>query len=487
MNPRALPALDPSDHEFSRNPFQFYDTLRELAPITPILLSNGTTAWFVTTASAARAVLLDSRFSAMPPVKDRRPERAGLENHMLNTDAPEHTRLRQLVTATFSTARIDALTPRIEQIADDLLSLLDNDAEERRPVDLVDRYAFPLPVAVMCEVLGVPNKDREALRSWTYAVSAPRTSVGATPQHDAWTNMHAYFKQLITHKRQHPSDDLFSELINAHDSDGALSTEELLSMAFLLLFAGYETTMNLISGAVFTLAERPAEAARLATASNDEWDTTVEELLRYVSPLEGATWRFAARDIEVEGVTVPAGSSVMVSLAAANHDPLSFAQPHTFQSGREPNRHLAFGYGPHHCVGARLARIEGRVALSRLIARYPSLRLVDESNSLRWRPGLLVRGPSQLPVQLGDPIEHLDTAQQRRVVSGLDRTITARGPNPTLLDLASNDYLGLSHHPQVIDAGIAALRTWGAGSTGSRLVTGSLDIHRDLEHSLAEH
>jgi len=480
--------LDPADPDFSANPFDCYDEMRGRGPITPVVLANGTTAWFVTTAEAAREVLVDSRFSARPPAKDRQPERAGLEDHMLNTDAPEHTRLRRLVATTFSTSRIDALTPRIEQIADGLLDDLSASAASGDCVDLVSSYAFPLPVSVMCEVLGVPFPDRRALRGWTYTVSAPKAATGDDIQREAWANLHGYFTGLIEQKRAAPGDDLFSHLTQARDDRGKLTERELLSMAFLLLFAGYETTMNLISGGALTLATHRSEPRPWAKDDSERgWEVVVDELLRYLSPLEGATWRFATTDISFAGAEIPAGASVMVSLAAANHDPAAFTHSHRFDGRRSSHRHLAFGHGPHHCLGARLARTEGRIALSRLFARYPAVRLNGDQQDLAWRPGLLVRGPTTLPMFLHDPLEHLTMASQTRESQGLQRSLVVRSPTLGLLDLGGNDYLGLARDPRVVAGAVEAATTWGAGSTGSRLVTGSLELHRDLEVALAAH
>jgi|GEM_PF-980145 len=484
--------IDPADPQFSANPFPQYDTLRAVGSFAEVELPNGRTAWFVTSADLARRVLMDERFSAKPPVKDRQVERAGLEGHMLNTDAPAHTRLRRLVAGTFSNARVDALSPRIKELADELLDEIcqhiGSDAGVNPTVDIVNEYAFPLPVAVMCEVLGVPRRDRHRLRGWTYTVSAPKAATGEAAQAEAWTNLHDYFAELIDSKRRNPQEDLFSHLANAEDEGGALTSQELLPMAFLLLFAGYETTMNLVAGGVLTLStHQPQLRTCMADTTGSTWEHAVEELLRFVSPLEGATWRFARTDVAIEGAVVPEGSSVLVSLAAANHDPQQHVSPHQFDIGRTPNRHIAFGHGPHHCVGARLARIETQIALSRLYDRFPDLRLVDDVEQIPWRPGLLVRGPQQLHVRVSDPLTRIKQQGNARRSAGMQRELSYRRSDDSVLDLASNDYLGLSRHPDVVAAAQRALETWGAGSTGSRLVTGSVNAHRELEESLADH
>ena len=254
-------------------------------------------------------------------------------------------------------------------------------------------------------------------------------------------------------------------------------------MAFLLLFAGYETTMNLIGSGVLALLTHPEQWRTLTTV--DAWDRAVDELLRHGSPLESATWRWATTDVEVAGVRIPTGASVLVSLAAANRDPAVFTDPDSLDLTRHPNRHIAFGHGPHVCIGTALARIEARIALRGLMDRFPGIRLTAGSHDIAWRPGLLVRGPITLSVRLDDPLARLKTHAGRRVEAGLRRTLTPRRQAETVLDLASNDYLGLTRDPRVIDGAIDAVRRWGGGSTGSRLVTGSTTLHQVLEDELA--
>lgn len=475
--------LDPADPGFAADPFPTYDVLRERGAAAEVRLSNGRTAWFVTGHAEARAALTDPVLSAAPPARERDPARAGLEDHMLNTDGARHARLRRLVARTFGPAAVEALRPRIEALADGLLDAL---TDAPQPVDLVSAYAFPLPVLVMCEVLGVPSQDRDHLRSWTYAVSAPKAAAGPDVVSAAWRSMHAYFGGLIAEKRRDPGDDLFSRLVHATDAEGALTDRELLSMAFLLLFAGYETTMNLLAGGALALLTSPAQRDALRTGALD-WPSAVEELLRLVSPLEGATWRFATQDVTLGAVTVPAGASVLVSLAGANHDPAAYTCPEAFEPGRDGPKHLAFGHGVHVCVGARLARLEGEIALSRLLQRLPHLRLAADPAELAWRPGLLVRGPRELPVRVDDPLRHVRDALAAREAAGLRRRLAPRAAADDVLDLASNDYLGLARDPRVSAAAAAAARTWGGGSTGSRLVTGSTTLHAELEDALAAH
>lgn len=402
--------LDPAEPSFAADPYPYYARLREHGAATRVPLVNGSFAWLVTGYDQVRAVLADPRFSNVPPGGAGRPKadspaqraRALLARHMLNTDAPDHTRLRRLVTATFTPRRVDALRPRIEELTHGLLRKIPRDGGPG--ADLVDAFAFPLPVLVIGEVLGVPTEDRAALREWTYRVGSPTDALPPGALDEAWSSLHAYFGRLIAAKRSSPGDDLFSALI--HSPEGTLGDEELLAMAFLLLFAGYETTMNLLASAALLLLTHRAE---LDAARRDarRWPYIVEETLRHDSPLEGTTWRRATQDVDLEGVVIPAGASVLGVLAAANRDPRRYPDPDAFlpdrwvSGGAPPS--LAFGHGPHYCVGARLARLEAVVALPALFAAFPGMRLDAGPAGVRglpYRPGLLVRGPRSVPVRI---------------------------------------------------------------------------------------
>ncbi|MEU5954760.1 cytochrome P450 [Streptomyces sp. NPDC047525] len=409
----ADPALDPADPAFARDPYPYYARLREQGPAARVPLANGTYAWLVTGYEHTRAVLADPRFSNVPPRGAGRPKgdspaqraRACLARHMLNSDAPDHTRLRRLTTAAFAPRRVDALRPRIEELTAGLLHEMAVRLRRDGSVDLVDAFAFPLPVLVVGEVLGVPEADRADLREWTYRVGSPADALEPGAVDEAWTGLYAYFTELIARKRRAPGSDLFSALTQ-DATEGGLDDGELLAMAFLLLFAGYETTMNLLASASLLLLTHPDE---LAAARRDpaRWPAVVEETLRHASPLEGTTWRHTTEDVDLgDGVVIPAGASVLAVLAAANRDPRHFPEPDVFRPGRHlagaggtrPAPHAAFGHGPHFCVGSRLARLEATIALPRLLAAFPGLRLTADPAQLSYRPGLLVRGPRHVPV-----------------------------------------------------------------------------------------
>ncbi|MEU6237567.1 cytochrome P450 [Kitasatospora sp. NPDC047058] len=406
-------ALDPADEAFARDPYPFYAALRDRGPAARVALSNGTSAWLVTGYRQARAVLADPRFSNVPAPRSgpRRADgpaagaRAVLEQHMLNTDGAEHRRLRRLASVAFTPRRVDALTERIAGLTDTVLAELTARADGGAVVDLVDDFAFPLPVLVISEILGVPERDRLDLRTWTYRVGSPAGALAPGEIDLAWRNLHRYFARLIADKRRHPGEDLFSLLARDGDAE-ALDDTELLAMAFLLLFAGYETTMNLLASAALQLLGHPGELRAAQRDGDPGWAAVIEETLRHASPLEGTTWRCASETVDLgAGTAVPAGASVLVVLAAANRDPDVFTDPDAFRPGRyAPGSgralpHLAFGHGPHVCLGARLARLEAMVALPRLFDALPDLRPAADPGTLPYRPGLLVRGPRTVPVR----------------------------------------------------------------------------------------
>lgn len=410
---RVPDALNPADPAFARDPYPYYARLRAEGPAARVALANGTHAWLVTGYRQAREVLADPRFSNVPPRAAGRPKpdspaqraRGCLARHMLNTDAPDHTRLRRLSTAAFTPRRVDALRPRIERLTADLVGETAERLARDGSVDLVDAFAFPLPVLVIGEVLGVPEADRADLRTWTYQVGSPADALAPGAVDEAWTSLHAYFTELIAQKRRAPGDDLFSALVR-DAGEGGLDDGELLAMAFLLLFAGYETTMNLLASASLLLLTHPGELATARREGHDRWAAVTEEVLRHASPLEGTTWRRTTERVDLGGgAVIPADASVLVVLAAANRDPEYFPAPDAFRpdrylaDGGRAAAHVAFGHGPHFCLGSRLARLEAAIALPLLFAGLPELTLAADPAALDYRPGLLVRGPRVLPVR----------------------------------------------------------------------------------------
>jgi cytochrome P450 len=322
-----------------------------------------------------------------------------LNVHMLAADPPDHTRLRRLVNRAFTARRIAGLRPRIEAITSSLLDAMEDTARAGvDEADLIEAFAFPLPVTVICELLGVPARDREDFKEWSHAIlsSVSTQEEGLA----AGTAMYHYFNDLIAVKRRTPADDLISALVDARDSDDSLDERELMAMLFLLLVAGHETTANLIATGTLSLLANPAELARLRSEPA-LLPGAVEELLRYANPLTHATERFTTEPTEIGGVTIPARAWVLCVTSSANRDPGRFADPDRLDVGRDASGHVAFGHGIHYCLGAPLARLEGEIAFGALLSRFPGLSLAVDPATLRWRPSSLIHGLETLPVRLG--------------------------------------------------------------------------------------
>jgi cytochrome P450 len=315
---------------------------------------------------------------------------------MLNSDPPVHERLRRLVNKAFTARRVERLRPRITAITTALL----DDMSTREQVDLLASFAFPLPITVICELLGVPVADQDDFRTWSATIVSDTARPEVFQAHA--TAMVRYFRTLLAAKRHEPADDLLSALIAARDDGDRLTEDELVSMAFLLLVAGHETTVNLIGSGVLALLLNPAELARLRAFGSEPAliGGAVEELLRYVNPVNNATFRCAAEPVEIGGVRIGRGDPVVVALSSANRDPSRFGDPDRLDLGRDSSGHLAFGHGIHYCLGAPLARLEAEIAFSHLLARFGSIRLAVPAESLRWRPSTLIHGLESLPVRL---------------------------------------------------------------------------------------
>ncbi|MER7865433.1 cytochrome P450 [Amycolatopsis japonica] len=374
-----------------------YAALRESGPVRRITLSSGTAGWLVSGYAEVRQALAHPGLSGRTgAVGDRRglseDVRLGMNTHMLNLDPPDHTRLRKLVSAAFTVRRIAQLRPRIEAITAELLDAV-ADFDE---VDLIKALALPLPIRILTEMLGVPEDEAGAFHGWTEILTASALPVDELDA--AAAEMLRYVRKLLAEKRANPGTDLLSALVTVHDGDDRLTEHELTSMVFLLLIAGHETTVHLIGNATLALLENPAQLAALR-ANPDGMPAAVEEFLRYESPVHAAM-RYAKEEIELGGVTIPAGSLVIVSLLAANRDPARFPGADALELDRADNPQLAFGHGIHHCLGAPMARLEGGIALSALLTRFPELRAAVPAESLRWRVSMVMHGLEALPVRL---------------------------------------------------------------------------------------
>ena len=384
--------------DYFQDPYSVHARLRAQRPVTPVIMPGGAPVWLITGYAEARAALADPRLSKHVPGWHPEPDSifASLDLHMLNSDPPDHERLRKLVNKAFTARRVERLRPRITAIAAGLLD--DMSAQRDRPeVDLLASFAFPLPITVICELLGVPAADRDDFRTWSATIVSDTSAPEVFQAHA--TAMLRYFTALLAAKRDEPRDDVLSALIAARDEGDSLSENELLSMAFLLLVAGHETTVNLIASGLLALLLNPAELARLR-ADPALIGGAVEELLRYVNPVNNATFRCATEPVEIGGVRISRGDPVLVALSGANRDPARFGDPDRLDLGRDGAGHLAFGHGIHYCLGAPLARLEAEIAFSGLLARFGSIRLAVPATSLRWRPSTLIHGLESLPVRL---------------------------------------------------------------------------------------
>ncbi|MDQ1007419.1 cytochrome P450 [Streptomyces sp. V4I23] len=382
--------------DFTRDPYPVYAALRERGPVHRVRLPEGHEAWLVVGYEAGRAVLADDALSkewrnAAPDLGASQLS-AGIT--MLGADPPRHTRLRGLVAREFTMRRVEQLAPRVQRITDELLDRMGPTGS----ADLVDTFCFPLPIAVICELLGVPFLDQDSFRRWSNTALA---STDRAERQAAAGELTRYLDGLLAEKREKPGDDLMSALIHRADGedDDRLGGDELMGMAWLLLIAGHETTVNLISNGVLALLTHPEQLAALR-ADFSLMDGAVEEMLRYDGPVETPTYRFTVEPYEIGGTVIPGGGQlVLVALADADRDPARYPEPDRFDIRRDTRGHLAFGHGIHYCLGAPLARLEARVAIRSLLERCPDLTLDAHPAALAWRTGMLIRGPESLPVR----------------------------------------------------------------------------------------
>jgi cytochrome P450 len=380
------------------DPYTLYAQLRESGPVHRITGTDGLPAWLVTRYDDVRRALADPRLSldkrnaapggyrgmALPPA---------LDANLLNMDPPDHARIRRLVSRAFTPRQVEQLREPIQRTADRLLDAI----ARQEHADLISSDAAPLPITVICDLLGVAPADRPDFRAWTDALVAPDPAQPSRAE-AAVGSMLAFFTRLLAAKRAVPADDLLSALIAVRDQEDRLSEDELMSLAFLVLVAGYENTVHLIGNAIVTLLRHPAQLAELR-GEPARLSAAVEELARYDGPVPLAIRRFPTEDVTIGGVSVPAGETVLLSLAAAHRDPRRFIDPDRFDIDRDATGHLALGHGIHYCLGAPLARMETEIALAALFARFPDLTLGVAPSELRWRPSMRSRGLVALPVR----------------------------------------------------------------------------------------
>lgn len=393
--------VDFLNKEFIQNPFLVYKNIRENDPVHQFLLPNGQFAWIVTTFKEASKVLSDSRFvtnslnqtesanTELPPHQEI------ISRNLLSVDPSDHRRLRRLIQKAFTPRMVEKLRGRVEEIANQLL----DQVEDKGKMDLIEDFAFPLPIIVICEMLGVPIKDQDKFREWSDVImegfNNPQLSQNSEEGMKAFVS---YLKELIAKRRKHLQNDLISDLLRVEEDGNVLSEHELYALIFVLIIAGHETTVNLIGNGMLALLEHPQQKERLIKKP-ELIHGAIEEILRYNGPAEVSNIRFATEDIEVGGKQIKQGEMVFIALSSANRDPQQFIEPDSFDITRAANNHIAFGKGVHFCLGAPLARLEGEVAINILLHRMPEIQLSTDFDLLEWRAGIIIRGLKEIPVK----------------------------------------------------------------------------------------
>ncbi|MCA1217793.1 cytochrome P450 family protein [Streptomyces sp. 8L] len=395
--------------EFNRDPYPIFARLREEAPVRRVTTYRGLNTWLVTRYADVRRLLADSRLakdgSRIGELMARHSKvtgnatgfPAGLTTNMVNSDPPDHTRLRNLVGREFTGRRVEQLRPRIEQIVDEMLDEIAAQDQVEGEVDLAATLSLRLPIAVIGELLGVPHADRMDFFAWAdtlYGGKAEPAELGR-----AYQDVVGYLRRLCEAKRDTPGEDLLTALVQVSADEDRLNPDELVSMALLLLMAGHETTSNQLSNSMLSLLTAPDQLARLR--EHPELVTgAVEELLRFEGPGLSASMRFTTEPVEVAGTVIPEGEFVMLSLASGNRDPEKFPDPDRLDITRPTNGALAMGHGIHHCVGAALGRLELEIAIGKLVRRFPHVRLAVEPDAVEWIVNSFFRGPVKLPLRL---------------------------------------------------------------------------------------
>lgn len=420
------------DSTFMDHAYETYAELREKGPVTEVELSfgaprdessddlrarlfNGPT-YFVSHFDDVVETLLDERFTVdmstqMTPEERQKAEQGDsafrpIARSLLSIDPPDHTRIRKLVQPSFTGRTMDAMRPSVQEIVDRLLDKAEQAAAARgetpgnRRMELISQFAYPFPVTVISDMLGIPKEDRQQIKGWTenlLRVDRGRDEAMNEEVRQGLRDFTDYLKSLFERKRREPGDDMISRMLQAQEDDDVLSEEEVLSMAFVMYLAGHVTTVNLVGNGVVALLSHPGQLA-LLKADPTLAKNMVEETLRFWGPVDFVSRRFAKEDLEIAGTEIAKGKHVTIGLAAANHDPGRFANPEDFEITREEaNRHVAFGKGVHVCLGAPLARIEGQIAFETLMRRYPEFRLAVPAHEIKWS-GNILRGFRQVPL-----------------------------------------------------------------------------------------
>jgi len=428
---REIVELNFANPDFMATAYDTYAELREQGPVTRIRFNSGqegeetgtprdrlrpSEAFFVTQYDEVIATLLDDRFSVdpkslmTPEQREQAPETPEefrpFTRSLLGIDPPDHTRIRKLVQPSFTGRGMEALRPGIQAVVDELLDRAEQQAAARgenapnRTMELIEALAYPFPVAVIGDMLGIPREDRQQIRGWTQNLLRIDRGNDPAQQEEVRAGLRdftAYLTGLFARKRVEPTDDMISRMVLIEEDDEVLNEEEMLATVFLMYLAGHVTTVNLVGNGVVALLTHPEELAKLQ-ADPSLAKNVVEETLRYWGPVDFIARRIATENLEIADTDIARGDHVTVGLGAANRDPERFTDPDTFDINREDaNRHVAFGRGIHVCLGAPLARVEGQVAFETLICRYPDLRLAIPADELQWGRSFL-RGFGQVPL-----------------------------------------------------------------------------------------
>ncbi|TWK46059.1 cytochrome P450 family protein [Bacillus paralicheniformis] len=392
-----------SSAAFKHNAYDFYKNTRGSRSVYPVSMGDLGEGWLITRYDDAVRILKDARmkknyenvfteeelenFSALGNEEP-------LSKHMLNLDPPDHGRLRSLVQKAFTPRMILQLEGRIQQIADSLL----DEVEPNHSMNLVDDYAFPLPIIVISEMLGIPVEDRQKFRVWSQAIIDFSDTPESLEEYKHKIGEFAeYLEYLVRKKREEPAEDLVSSLIQAESEGTRLSIEELYSTIMLLIVAGHETTVNLITNMTFALLNHPDQLEKLRQ-NPDLIDSAIEEALRFYSPVELTTLRWAAEPFTLHGQEMKRKDVIIVSLASANRDDTVFPNADRFDIERKDNRHLAFGHGSHFCLGAPLARLEAKIAIQTLLRRFEHIEIKGEREQIKWKGNFLMRALEELPL-----------------------------------------------------------------------------------------
>ncbi|MEU4605569.1 cytochrome P450 [Kribbella sp. NPDC023972] len=406
MTTETTEALPRIPDDFMQRPYEILEPYRKAGRVHHVVFPHGADVWLVTRYADVRALLQDPRVSkdgrrmnemfarhTGTYVEDEKPDVGfddELSQHMLNSDPPRHTRLRSLVSKAFTLRRMEAFRPRIEELVDDYL----NKIAGRDDVDLVTEYAQPLPIVIICDVLGIPFEDRERFQQWAVEL----VGAGHPPEvvENASKNVIEYGHAIIEMKRRNPADDMVSAMIEGTPSGDRLTDDELVAMIFLYTVAGHITSQHTLSNAILSLLTNPDAMARLRSDLSI-MPQAIDELMRYDGGVGVATFRFTAEDIEIGDTVVPKNNILALSILSAHRDDEQFPNANTLDLDRRPNGVLGFGHGPHFCIGQPLAKMQTNIALTRLLERFPDLRMTADPSFLEWEPSTLLRGMHHLP------------------------------------------------------------------------------------------